>query len=126
VVTPRRDQSGKGRLGCLFVILLIVCIVYVAKDFGGVYFRYYQLADEVKSQASFAPGLTDQAIRDRLVAKADTLNIPLGPRQWQIRRTRSPSEISISATYTDSVVINLPGVHKVYHFRFTPSARAPL
>ena len=126
MVRPGRDESGKGRLGCLFVILLVVLAVYVGKDFGAVYFRYYQLNDEVKSQASFAPGLTDQAIRDRLVSKADSLNIPLGPKQWQIKRTRSPSEISISAEYTDSVVVNLPGIHKVYYFHLTPGARAPL
>lgn len=126
MVTPVRDESGKGRIGCLFAILLVVLIVYGVKDFGGVYWRYYQLVDVVKSQASFAPGLTDAAIRDRLVLECDTLNIPLGPKQWQIERTRSPSEISISAEYTDSVVVDVPGFHKVYYFHLTPSARAPL
>ena len=119
-------ESGKGKLGCLFVIAVVVLAIYVGKDFGAVYFRYYQLNDEVKSQASFAPGLTDQAIRDRLVSKADSLDIPLGPKQWQIQRTRSPSEITISGTYTDSVVVSLPGFHRVYYFHLNPSARAPL
>ena len=126
MVTPRRVESGKGKLGCLFGILLVVAVIYLAKDFGAVYWRYYQLVDVVKSQASFAPGLTDQAIRDRLVLECDTLNIPLGPKEWQIERTRSPSEISISATYTDSVVIDLPAYHRVFYFHFTPSARAGL
>jgi hypothetical protein len=126
MVTPRRGEDGKGRLGCLFGILLVVLVVYAVKDFGAVYWRYYQLSDVVKSQAAFAPGLTDQAIRDRLVLECDTLNIPLGPQQWQIKRTRFPSEISISATYTDSVVIDLPVYHKVFYFHFTPSATAGL
>jgi hypothetical protein len=126
VVTPWRGESGKGKLGCLFVIAVVVLAIYVGKDFGAVYFRYYQLNDEVKSQASFAPGLTDQAIRDRLVLKADSLDIPLGPKQWQISRTRSPSEISISATYTDSVIVDLPGFRRIYYFHLSPSARAPL
>jgi len=126
VVTAWRDERGKIKLGCLFSILLVVVVIYLAKDFGTVYFRYYQLNDEVNSQASFAPGLTDQAIRDRLVSKADSLGIPLGPKDWQIKRTRSPSEISISGTYTDSVVIDLPGYHKVYYFHLTPSAKAAL
>lgn len=126
MVTRWRDESGKGRLGCLVAILAGVFVVYLVKDFGTVYFRYYQLSDEVKSQASFAPGLTDQAIRDRLVSKADSLNIPLGPKQWQITRTRGPAEISISATYTDSVVVAFPGIRKVWYFHLSPSARAPL
>jgi hypothetical protein len=126
VVTPRRDESGKARIGCLFAILVVVLVVYAVKDFGAVYWRYYQLVDVMKSQASFAPGLTDQAIRDRLVLECDTLNIPLGPKQWEIKRTRSPNEITISATYTDSVVINLPVYHRVFYFHFTPSTSAGL
>lgn len=122
MVTGRRDESGKGRIGCLFGILLVALVIYAVKDFGAVYWRYYQLVDVVKSQAAFAPGLTDQAIRDRLVLECDTLNIPLGPKEWEITRTRSPNEISISATYTDSVVINLPVYHRVFYFHFTPSA----
>ena len=126
MVTPWRDESGKGKLGCLFVVAVVVLLIYVGKDFGAIYFRYYQINDEVKTQASFAPGLTDAAIRDRLVLKSDSLGIPVGPKEWQITRTRSPSEISISTTYRDSVVVNLPGYHKVFIFHFTPSARAPL
>ena len=126
MVTAWRDERGKIRFGCLVMIALVVVVIYLAKDFGAVYFRYYEMNDEVSSQASFAPGLTDQAIRDRLVSKADSLGIPLGPKDWQIKRTRSPSEITISGTYTDSVVIDLPGFHKVYYFKLTPSAKSEL
>jgi hypothetical protein len=124
VVTRWRDERGKGRIGCLVVVLLLALVVYAVKDFGAVYWRYYQIQDTVKSQASFAPGLTDQAIRDRLVAECDTLGIPLGPKQWQIKRTKG--EITISATYADSVIVDLPGWRRVFHFRFTPHAGADL
>ena len=124
MVTPWRDESGKGRFGCLVAILLVAVVIYAVKDFGTVYWRYYQLQDEVKSQASFAPGLTDQAIRDRLVSLCDTLGIPLGPKEWQVARTKS--EITISATYDDSVVINVPGYHRVVHIQFTPHAETGL
>ena len=126
MVTVGRDEAGKGKLGCLFVVALVALVIYIGKDFGAVYFRYYQINDEVKSQASFAPGLTDQAIRDRLVLKSDSLGIPLGPRDWQITRTRSPSEISIRATYVDSVIVQVPGYRRVFYFQLTPSATAPL
>lgn len=126
MVTPKRDEAGKGRLGCLFVLMVVILLGYVGKDFAAVYFRYYQIQDEVKTQAGFAPALTDAAIRDRLVLKSDSLDIVIGPKQWQIKRTKSPSEITIEATYTDSVVVSLPGYHKVFRFHFTPSARSPL
>jgi hypothetical protein len=126
VVSPWRDEQGKGKLGCLFSLGLVALLIYVGKDFGAVYFRYYQIKDEVKTQVGFAPALTDAAIRDRLVLKSDSLDIPIGPKDWQITRTRSPSEISISGTYTDSVVVNLPGYHKIFFFHFSPGARAPL
>ena len=124
MVGPWRDEQGKGKLGCLFSLGVIALLIYVGKDFGTVYFRYYQINDEVKTQAGFAPALTDAAIRDRLVLKSDSLNIPIGPKQWQIMRTRS--EISISGAYTDSVVVNLPGYHKAFVFHFNPGAQAPL
>ena len=124
MVTPWRDERGKGRLGCLVAILLLVGIIYVVKDFGTVYWRYYQIQDAVKSQASFAPALTDQAIRDRLVAECDTLGIPLGPKQWQVKRTKG--QITISASYADSVVIDVPGYRRVFHFQFTPHAETSL
>ncbi len=126
MVTPWRDERGKGRLGCLFSILVVVFLVYVGKDFAAVYFRYYQINDEVKTQVGFAPALTDQAIRDRLVQRSDLLSILIGPKQWQITRSRQPSEIRISASYVDSVVVDLPGYHRVFKFHFIPHASAPL
>ncbi len=124
MVTSWRDESGKGRLGCLIGILLVALVIYAGKDFGSVYWRYYQIQDEVKAQASFAPGLTDQSIRDRLVAQCDTLGIPLGPKQWQIKRTKGA--ITITATYADSVIVSLPAYRRVFHFQFTPHAESEL
>ncbi len=126
MVTAWRDERGKGRLGCLFALLVVALLVYVGKDFAAVYFRYYQLYDEVKGQAAFASVQTDAAIRDRLVLAADSLSIPMGPKQWDIQRTRSPNEITISGSYSDSVVVKLPGYHRVFRFQFNPSVRAPL
>jgi hypothetical protein len=126
VVRAWHDETGKGRLGCLFFLLLVVFILYNSKDFGTVYMRYYRMKDEVKTQTTFAPGLSDAAIRDRLVLRADSLDVPIGPKGWAIRRTRNPGEITIRGEYNDSVVIDLLAYHKVFRFHFVPSARAPL
>lgn len=119
-------ETGKTRIGCLFSLLLFVSAIYYGIQYIEVRFRYYRIQDEVKTQAQFAPTLNDDVIRRRLVARADSLGLPLGTRQWDIRRSANPSEILIHAEYDDSVVIELPGYTKVIRFRFTPGARVPL
>jgi hypothetical protein len=115
------------KLGCLFVLAVLALAVYVGKDVGMVYWRAYQMQDEVKTQASFAPALTDKVILERLVAQADSLNVPLGTGDWYIKRTtRAPKEITISAAYDDSVVFKLLSWRKVLRFHFTPHAKADL
>ncbi len=127
MVAPPRSEAGRGKLGCLIVVAVLVGVAYVGKSVGTVYWRYYQLQDEVKSQASFAPALTDKVILERLVAESDTLNIPLGPQDWYIKRTtRPPKEITIRAAYDDSVVFSFLKWRKVLRFHFTPGATAGL
>ncbi len=119
-------EAGKTRLGCLLTLLVVVAVVYYGFQYFEVRYRFYQMQDEVRNDATFAPTLSDDVIRRRLVARADTLGIPITARQWTIRRTREPREIFIYGAYDDSVVIELPGITKVFRFRFEPQARAPL
>lgn len=119
-------EAGKTHLGCLVTLLVLVFVVYYGIKFFEVRYRYYQMQDEVRNDATFAPTLSDEVIRRRLVARADTLGLPLGARAWTIRRTREPREIFIYGAYDDSVVLDLPGIRKVFRFRFEPQARAPL
>lgn len=122
----RRSDSEAGRIkaGCLVSLLLVIGIVYYGIDYLGVRIKAYRMQDQVSEQASFAGVIDDVTIRNRLVETADRLGIPLGPRQWTIRRVRTPQgrRITITGTYQDSVVIALPGVRKVFRFTFTPSA----
>ncbi len=120
----RGGERGVGKAGCLIPLVLAAGAAFVLRGAPGVYWRYYQLQDEVKSQASFGPGLTDQAIRERLVATADTLGIPLGPKEWDIQRAHG--ELAISAAYEDSVVVDVLVWRRVFHIHFTPHATAGL
>ncbi len=117
-------ESGKAHVGCLFMIFVVAVAVFVLRDVPGVYWRYYQMQDEVKAEASFAPGLTDKAILDRLVATADTLGLPLGPKDWTI--TRSGGQIEIGASYEDSVALEALTWRHVLSFHFEPHARQEL
>ena len=116
------NESGKVKLGCLVTLLLIAAGFYFGIDFLHMRFRYYQIQDAVQTQANFAPALDDITIRSRLVARSDSLGIPLGARDWIIKRTYSPRQIHIEGTYVDSVVIEFPGFRKVIYQTFTPQA----
>lgn len=127
MVNARRDaESGKIKLGCLFSLLLLVGVLYYGIDYVGIRIKAYQMQDQVTEQASFASVIDDVTIRSRLVQTADKLGIPLGPRQWEIRRTRvnigGGRRIVIRGQYTDSMVVAIPGFRKVFKFTFTPSA----
>lgn len=122
VARSHRGEAGKVRAGCLVTLLVLAIGAYVGIKYFEVQFRYYRMQDEVKTQAAFAPVLSDDVIRRRLVAAADSLGLPLGPKRWSIRRSAAPRQIFISAQYQDSVVFALPGWRKVWRFRFTPGA----
>jgi hypothetical protein len=126
MVTALRNQRGKAHLGCLFTLLLLAAAGFAGKSVGEVYFRYYRIRDYVREQADFAPALTDDVIRRRLVAFSDSLGLDLGPQAWTVHRTWSPKEITIEAQYEDSIVIQALGLRKVWKLTFLPNARASL
>jgi hypothetical protein len=126
VVNRARDaEAGKVRLGCVVTLLILAAGIYVGVQVGEVQWRWYQIKDAVKEQASFATALDDQTIRARLMVRSDQLGLPYTPRDWVIRRSRdlrTGRTITIEAPpYTDSVVVNLPGLRRVWYFTFTPS-----
>jgi hypothetical protein len=126
MVTRIGNPPGKVGLGCLFSLFLLVAGVYVGFNFFEVYWRAFQLQRYVDEQASFAPVVTDAVIVRRLVAKADTLDVALGQRDWDVRRGGNPPEIVIEAQYRDSVVIEVLGLRKVFYLEFKPSARGAI
>lgn len=126
MVSRWRTEAGKARLGCLFSLFILASGFYFGVRFFEVYLRYYKIQDQVKTQATFAPSLSNDVIRRRLVTSSDSLNLPLGPKDWDIRRTSNPPEIFIHAEYDDSVMIELPGFTKVFRFHFSPDAHVPL
>lgn len=126
MVAFARNRSGKTHFGCLFLILLAAVGIYVGVQVAEVYFRYYRLQDYVKEQVAFASLVTDDVILRRLVAYSDSLGVPLGQRDWTVRRTWSPKEITISARYQDSVRINIVGLRKAFVVEFKPYRRGSL
>jgi hypothetical protein len=117
-------EAGKARLGCAVSVLVLVVGVYFGFGYFAIRYRFYQIQDEVKTQATFASALDDATIRQRLVVKSEELRLPLGPRDWTVRRGRIAAEnrrtITIAAEYQDSMVLDVPGFRKVWYFTFRP------
>ncbi len=112
-----RNRRGTSSLGCLISIALLAAALYYGLHVGRVYFRYYQLQDEMVSSARMAPSLADDVIYRRLAATSDSL---LGRvLTFNIRRD---NKITIHTEYSDSV--DLPFFKHIFHFK--PKAEEPL
>lgn len=111
-----------SRLGCLLVLLVVATAAYYGVGIGSVYFDYWMLQEEMRSQARLAPSIDDMTIRRRILRRVEDLNLPEGARKLTIRRTARPREIQISTTYHE--VLELPFF--AYTISLTASARQPL
>ncbi|MGH7497652.1 MAG: hypothetical protein ACREL3_02245 [Gemmatimonadales bacterium] len=117
VILGRGDRQGTSSFGCLISIMILAAAVYYGIHVGQVYFRYYQLQDEMESAARMAPSLKDDVIYRRLAATSDSL---LGRTlTFDIKRT---NRITIHTEYSDSV--DLPLFKHTFHFK--PRVEEPL
>jgi hypothetical protein len=115
-------NAGKGRLGCIFTLLLLVIGLYYGVPIGTIYVNYWRFKEEIKTQARLAPSIDNAAIRRRLRLKAEDLGLPEEAKQIVIQRTLRPREIVIRTTYEQTV--DLPFVH--HTFTLKPEVRNPL
>ncbi len=121
VASGRNPRRGSGGLGCLLSLVLFAAAVYYGVNIGQVYLRYYQLLDNMRSQARLAPSLQDDVIYRRLNAYADSL-LPNDPPPFKITRTDRPKRIIIETEYSERV--ELPLFH--HEFVLRPRAEEPL
>jgi hypothetical protein len=119
-----QDRAGRGGLGCLISVVILVLIGYMGMKFIPPYMRYQEFRDEMRTEARFATTMNDSTIRNTLVARADTLGLPPAARRILIsRRGGHPATVTISAEYIEEVNLPIFGV-KLLHYK--PSAEAPL
>jgi hypothetical protein len=122
VKTGLRSRWGGSTSGCLVSLAIFVAALYYGIHFGEPWFRYYQLLDEMRVSARLAPTLADGVIYRRLEAKAAELGLPEDAHKFQISRSGKPRKITITTTYSETVVVPL----FTHTFVFTPVAEEPL
>ena len=118
MVSLRPSRRGASMLGCLVSMALFLAAAYYGIHIGGIYWRYYQLLDDMRQQAIFARQNTDDVIQSRLTAQADSL-LGNAPR-FRIQRTTS--RVIIDTEYSESV--DLPLIKRTFTLR--PRAEEPL
>ncbi len=127
MVTRRPNGLSGGRgassTGCLVSLLIFVAVLYYGVNIGEVYFRYYRLLDEMRSQSRIAAALDDGTIRRRIQAAAQEIGLPDSASALVvISRTAAPREIRIETSYSETV--HLPFF--THTFNFYPRATQPL
>jgi hypothetical protein len=115
-------RSGRVTTRGLLVLLFLSVSAYYGVGALSAYFRFWRMEAEMRSQARQAPGLDDQVIRRRLVARAEALKLPEVSRRFVILRRTRPREIIITTSWPEP--IELPFTTYIWTAR--PEARAPL
>ncbi|MEX2182600.1 MAG: hypothetical protein WD771_11195 [Gemmatimonadaceae bacterium] len=109
-------RAGKGTLGCLFSLFLVIAIGYFGVNVGRPFLNYYRFQDRMKQEARFAAKRSDFTIQRRLRLYADSLGLPEAAQQVRIRRRAGAIEIWVD--YYE--VVEFPGV--VREIYFSPNA----
>ena len=107
-----KARAGKGTLGCLFSIFLVLAIGYFGVNIGRPFWHYYQYQDRMRQEARFAAKRSDLTIQRRLREYADSLGLPEPANKVQVRRREGT--IEIWAEYYQ--IIELPGVAREFYF----------
>jgi len=121
VVTASGSRRGASKFGCLLSLVLFAGAIVYGGQIGRIYWRYYELVDEMRASARFARSRSDEAIRRTLRAKVDELGLPDEARRIEIRRVGPPYRITIRAEYRER--LDLPLGRPVY-IPFHPRAES--
>jgi len=108
MVSPRlRSRRGASKLGCLVSLALFVGSLTYGVRIGRIYWRYYELIEDMKQSARFAQTLSDDVIRRNLVQRVDELGIPAEAKRFGIRRAGPPWRILIRSEYRERLDLPL-------------------
>jgi hypothetical protein len=115
VTTLARGRRGTSLLGCLVSVALFAVAAWYGGAIGLVYWRKYQIVDEMKVNARHAAGLPDPTVRNRLDSKVHEIFGPRRTMRFEISRPRGRQSMLIETQYRDSV--DLPYFQRGFPFR---------
>ena len=87
----------------LIWLVVLVAVVYYAFEFRSVYWRQYKVKEVVEQQLAYAGQLTDDAIRENLLAEIAGLGVPREGFAFYFRRIPQPQALEVSISYVETV-----------------------
>ena len=101
-------RRGISKVGCLLSLLVVVIVAYFGLSVGEVYFRYLKFKDAMAQEVRFRGDLSDESIKARLRAVADSLGLP--EEAGNITLTRDKRVLHLKSRYYE--IIELPGYQR--------------
>ncbi|MCL2878153.1 MAG: DUF4845 domain-containing protein [Acidobacteria bacterium] len=116
----KSGEEGKGALGCIFSIILVVIVIFLAIQFAPAYFNYYGFKGDLQQAVSRAgaQAVADDVIIQELIKTAEKNSISLKKENIQIRRFSGQLYIEIKY----AVPINFFIMKRDYNFKLEESS----
>jgi len=117
----RHGERGEGRVGALIALAVVGIAIFLGVKIIPVRVAAYEFRDFVEQECRYAAVRKhDTQVRNRILEKAEELEIPLDPKRLELKRTRS--EMIIRASFEQPIDLKV----YTYVYKYEVSERAPL
>ena len=115
-----RRERGEGQFGCLVGVVLLLVVGLICYKMIPVKVKSADLRDTVKDYSKSAGQFNDASIRNAILEKAKTLDLPV--KEDDVKINRRSNEITVEVDYT--VPVKFPGY--TYNWKFHHKAENPI
>jgi len=117
----RASERGEGRFGTMVGLCVLLLAIYLGFKVIPVMVNAYSFRDFIEQEARFAAlKKADQEVSNRVLRKAQELELPVSPKDILVNRTNTHFDIAVKY----SVPIETPVY--TYQWVFNEKSRAPL
>jgi hypothetical protein len=114
-------QRGEGRVGMIIALTIFLVAGFLAVKVVPVRVNAYEFREALREEAKYTTVHRDERqTLERILEKAESLNIPIDAKNVQIRRTKS--EVIVSAKYKLPIDLKVT----TYVYEFDEEMRAPI
>ena len=96
---PRPSERGEGGFGTLVALCVLLVTIYLGFKVIPVMVNAYSFRDFIEQEARFAAlKKEDEAVRKRVLRKADELRLPVDAKSIHVSRTTTHVDIKVKYT----------------------------
>jgi hypothetical protein len=109
----RTRQRGDVPVGCILGLILLLIVALIGIKVVPVMIKFGELDREIEALADRANrwDYTDKRIRDRIILKAEELDLPVTEKDVRIERSKNWVKVWVEYQYE----IDFPGYTYVWH-----------